>query len=159
MVSSSFHFPKRPKQGSRIKFGLGRALHLHQVPTCNPSCLRLLPRLLPPIWLQVTGLLTGCCPPTQGNRHVTKAAVEFYGPDRAKWLGPLSEGSIPSYLNGARLSHQALSLQDLFCQGGLFRPVSQPACCHDCGTLAQKLTGVTASGARHSCSLHCRGVG
>ena len=22
------------------------------------------------------------------------------GPDRAKWLGPLSEGSVPSYLNG-----------------------------------------------------------
>lgn len=23
-----------------------------------------------------------------------------YGPDRPKWLGPLSEGSTPSYLNG-----------------------------------------------------------
>ncbi len=22
------------------------------------------------------------------------------GPDRPKWLGPLSEGSVPSYLNG-----------------------------------------------------------
>ncbi|KAK9834977.1 hypothetical protein WJX81_001396 [Elliptochloris bilobata] len=33
-------------------------------------------------------------------RQVARAAVEFYGPDRAKWLGPLSEGSVPSYLNG-----------------------------------------------------------
>ncbi|CAK0735959.1 Chlorophyll a-b binding protein of LHCII type I, chloroplastic [Coccomyxa viridis] len=36
----------------------------------------------------------------KGNKQVTRAAVEFYGPDRAKWLGPLSDGSIPSYLTG-----------------------------------------------------------
>jgi hypothetical protein len=34
----------------------------------------------------------------QGSRQVTKASVEFYGPDRAKWLGPLTDA--PSYLQG-----------------------------------------------------------
>eukprot|EP00892_Ulva_mutabilis_P006358 jgi/Ulvmu1/4094/UM019_0073.1 len=29
-----------------------------------------------------------------------RAAVEFYGPDRAKWLGPYSDGSTPDYLTG-----------------------------------------------------------
>lgn len=36
----------------------------------------------------------------RGTGQVTRAAVEFYGPNRALWLGPLSEGSVPSYLNG-----------------------------------------------------------
>mmetsp|Transcript_5836 Transcript_5836/g.20441 ORF Transcript_5836/g.20441 Transcript_5836/m.20441 type:complete len:261 (+) Transcript_5836:290-1072(+) len=36
----------------------------------------------------------------KGNKKVTKAAIEFYGPDRAKFLGPFSEGSTPSYLKG-----------------------------------------------------------
>jgi hypothetical protein len=36
----------------------------------------------------------------KGSRQVTRAAVEFYGPDRAKWLGPFSENATPSYLNG-----------------------------------------------------------
>jgi light-harvesting complex II chlorophyll a/b binding protein 2 len=36
----------------------------------------------------------------QGSRQVTRAAIEFYGPDRAKFLGPFSEDATPSYLNG-----------------------------------------------------------
>jgi hypothetical protein len=39
-------------------------------------------------------------PSRAGSRQVTRASVEFYGPDRAKWLGPFSEGSVPSYLKG-----------------------------------------------------------
>ncbi|KAI7836768.1 hypothetical protein COHA_009406 [Chlorella ohadii] len=36
---------------------------------------------------------------SRGKKTVTRA-VEFYGPDRAKWLGPFSEGAVPSYLKG-----------------------------------------------------------
>jgi light-harvesting complex II chlorophyll a/b binding protein 2 len=36
----------------------------------------------------------------RGTRQVTRAAVEWYGPNRAKFLGPFSEGNTPSYLNG-----------------------------------------------------------
>jgi len=36
----------------------------------------------------------------KGNRQVTRAAIEWYGPDRAKFLGPFSEGATPSYLRG-----------------------------------------------------------
>ncbi|CAG9461769.1 unnamed protein product [Pedinophyceae sp. YPF-701] len=36
----------------------------------------------------------------RGSRQVTRAAVEFYGPDRVKWLGPFSEGDVPDYLTG-----------------------------------------------------------
>jgi hypothetical protein len=40
------------------------------------------------------------CSVVQGNKQTTRAAIEFYGPDRAKWLGPLSEGATPDYLQG-----------------------------------------------------------
>nr|AAC79711.1 chlorophyll a/b binding protein [Acetabularia acetabulum] len=37
----------------------------------------------------------------KGNKRVSvQAAVEWYGPDRAKWLGPYSDGAVPSYLTG-----------------------------------------------------------
>jgi hypothetical protein len=39
-------------------------------------------------------------PAVRGSRQVTRASVEFYGPDRAKWLGPFSDGAVPSYLKG-----------------------------------------------------------
>jgi len=34
----------------------------------------------------------------KGNKQVTRAAIEWYGPDRAKFLGSFTES--PSYLNG-----------------------------------------------------------
>ena len=36
----------------------------------------------------------------QGSRQVARAAIEWYGPDRPKWLGPFSEGDVPAYLTG-----------------------------------------------------------
>jgi light-harvesting complex II chlorophyll a/b binding protein 2 len=37
---------------------------------------------------------------TRATAQVSRAAVEFYGPDRAKFLGPFTDGDTPSYLTG-----------------------------------------------------------
>ncbi|KAK9830365.1 hypothetical protein WJX72_011316 [[Myrmecia] bisecta] len=37
---------------------------------------------------------------SKATRRVTKASIEWYGPDRAKWLGPFSDNAVPSYLKG-----------------------------------------------------------
>jgi len=36
----------------------------------------------------------------RGSRQVPRAAIEWYGPNRAKWLGPFSDKAVPPYLTG-----------------------------------------------------------
>merc|ERR1711959_493777 len=40
-----------------------------------------------------------CAAPCRRKKTVASASI-WYGPERPKWLGPFSEGTIPAYLNG-----------------------------------------------------------
>merc|ERR1712070_194243 len=40
------------------------------------------------------------CKSLKSNARVAGTTVEWYGPNRAKWLGPFSDGSVPPYLTG-----------------------------------------------------------
>lgn len=47
-----------------------------------------------------SGLNKGVAAQGKGTRQVTRAAIEWYGPNRALWLGPFSDKAVPSYLTG-----------------------------------------------------------
>merc|ERR1711900_130821 len=40
------------------------------------------------------------CASPKTNAQISEKTVEWYGPNRAKWLGPFSDGSVPPYLTG-----------------------------------------------------------
>jgi len=68
----------------------------------------------------------------QGNKQVTRAAIEFYGPDRAKWLGAFPSGRLrsASFLRQTRASALPAVLQQPACVTSLLAILQCPFFLH-----------------------------